>query len=165
MGLVLLLWGCGKDNGDDPLKTPYGALADVKAYRQNIEIIIVQVSTIEALAEEQAVGSANIATAANLYTVYIEQRPQLIQIIEQIDAIKPPPALSDLHQNIRYLVILRLEAYSAVINGWTTQDETLYDVAEEKLRQANILILSLNEQLVAIDETIEKTENNNPLAA
>jgi hypothetical protein len=104
--LLVFLFGCGDSDPDDPSETSYGPLEDVKAYRQNIEPIIVEVSAIEALVQERAVGSANVATAENLYPIYLEQRPKLLQIMEHIDRIKPPSALADLHQDIRRLVTL-----------------------------------------------------------
>ena len=163
--LLVFLFGCGDSDPDDPSETSYGPLEDVKAYRQNIEPIIVEVSAIEALVQERAVGSANVATAENLYPIYLEQRPKLLQIMEHIDRIKPPSALADLHQDIRRLVTLRLEAYGAVIDGWEAQDETRYEVAEGKLRQANALIVSLNEKLMDVDRVVGEADGGNPVAA
>ena len=56
-----------------------------------------------------------------------------------------------LHGQIRELIRLRLEAFDALLEGFESADETLYALAEQRLRQANGLIIDLNEQLMEID--------------
>ena len=96
-------------------------------------------------------GSSNAATAANLNAVYLEVRPQLLEVLLSFDRIQPPPRLATLHDDIRRLIVLRLDAYGLVIEGFGAQNEDLYPVAEVKLRDANEVIPLINEQLCEID--------------
>ena len=156
--VALLLSGCG-DSDEDGEETPFGSLAEVRTYRDQINPLITQVSAMEATVQETAVGTANAATAENLNSVYVEVRPQLLEVLADFDRIEPPAALVSLHDEIRQLIVLRLDAYGLVMEGFSTQDATLYPIAEEKLAAANALIPAINLQLCDIDVALDDRED------
>jgi len=136
--------GCGDtDDGVDRV--------ELRAYRTALEAVIVEVSAVEAEVTERAVGSSNVATAANLEAVYREVRPRLLEALLVADRIEPPGHLADVHAAVRRLIVLRLDAYALVMEGYAAGDESLYQVAEEKLAAANALIPEINLRLCEID--------------
>ncbi len=148
MVMAVLFSGCGDD---DAKGHRFGEPDQVRSYRDALNPIIDQVSAVERQVHERAVGSSNVATAANLNAVYMDVRPMLLETLVDFDRLAPPRKLADLHQNIRSLIILRLDAYRLVMQGYATADSTLYSVAEGQLAQANDLILDVNLELCEID--------------
>lgn len=145
--VALALAGCGDGDGG----TRFGSIDEVQAYRDAVDPVVEEVSAIEAEVQERAVGSSNAATAANLNAVYLEVRPQLLEVLVAFDRIQPPRRLATLHDDIRGLILLRLDAYGLVMEGFSSQNEELYPLAEGKLEDANGLIPLINEQLCEID--------------
>jgi len=165
MWVAALLCGviCGCGNGDSDT-TRFGPTEELRAYRQALDPIALEVSAIEAEVRERAVGSRNEATAANLDAVYRDVRPRLLEALVELDRLEPPARLRDLQGDIRQLIILRLDAYSLVMAGYAEGDEGKYDLAEEKLRQANELILAVNLQLREVDVALGDAEGNRVVA-
>ena len=89
--------------------------------------------------------------------VFLEVRPQLLEVLVELDRAAPPVRLLSLHNNIRSLIILRLDAYALVMEGFTAQDEALYTAAEEKLASANAIIPDINDTLCDIDLALGAT--------
>ena len=141
----LLGTGCG-DTGDGDR-----AAAELRVYRVALEPVIVEVSAVETEVAERAVGSSGAATAANLDAVYREVRPRLLEALVELDRLRPPGQLADVHEGVRRLIILRLDAYGLVVSGYASGDESLYPEAEERLRQANALIPEINLRLCEVD--------------
>ena len=147
--LACALAGCG--DGDDDDGNPTGSAASAGAYRKALEPIIVAVNEIEMDVQETAVGSSGQATAANLAAAFERLRPRLRERLEAFDQIDPPAAWTGLHGQIRELMSLRLEAFDALLEGFVSADLSLYATAEQRLRQANDLIVEINEQLMEMD--------------
>jgi hypothetical protein len=146
---VTLLWGCGDD--DD---SRFGDPDALRAYRAALNPVIDEVSEIEVEVTERAVGSSNAATAENLNAVYTDMRPRLLEALVELDRLQPPRRLQALHADIRQLILLRLDAYRIVMDGYAAQDTTVYMDAEIKLQQANERIVDINLVLCQIDEDL-----------
>ncbi|MED5415211.1 MAG: hypothetical protein VYC64_09690, partial [Candidatus Latescibacterota bacterium] len=95
----LFLASCGDDDSNR-----FGNTDDLRHYRDALNPIIDHVSAIEAQVQQQAVGSSNVATAANLNAVYREVRPQLLETLVDFDRLVPPKNLRTLHHDIRTLI-------------------------------------------------------------
>ena len=156
-----LICSCGNGEGDT---TRFGLATELRTYRSALDPIAREVSAIEAQVQERAVGSRNVATAANLNAVYQEMRPRLLEALVELDRIEPPTRLQGLHRDIRHLIILRLDAYALVMAGYAEGDEGQYSIAEDRLRQANELILAVNLQLREIDVALGDVESNRVVA-
>ncbi len=156
-GGLIAVSGCGDD---DPVSggradTPFGNLGEVEAYRSSLNPVIDAVNEVEIEVQEQAVGSGNVATAENLNSVYTMVRPRLLEALVELDRIVPPSALVPLHDDVRHLMVLRIDAQALVIEGFASgDDETAYAQAESKLAQANGIVSDLNARLCAVDEAI-----------
>ena len=155
-GGLIIVSGCGND---DPvsggLDTPFGNLPEVEAYRSSLNPVIDAVNEIQTEVREQAVGSGNVATAENLNSVYTIVRPRLLEALVELDRMVPPSALVSVHDDVRHLMVLRIDAQALVIEGFASGDgETMYAQAESKLAQANDLVVDLNARLCAIDHAI-----------
>ena len=144
---------------DGAKKTQYGSLNELREYRTLINPIIDEVSAIEREVRDRAVDKLDSALAEKLDEVYREVRPELLEVLVELDRIEPPPGLYSLHTDIRRLILLRLDAYAFVIEGVATGNEVLYDVAEKKLRAANELIPHVNERLCEVDITLGDLED------
>ena len=74
----------------------------------------------------------------------------------------PPPLLSPFHRDTKKLILLRLEAYRAAIEGFDVQQsgsdefDAYYADAEEKFRQANALIGELNTDMQNITAAVQR---------
>ena len=159
--VLALVVGCGDGDGDD--ETPFGDVEQVRAYRAALEPIIVEVSAVEAQVAAEAVGSAGTATAENLAVAYQRVLGRLTRALVGFDKLAPPPKLAPLHRDVERLILLRLEAYTTLLEGWSEGDESLYAVAENRLAAANGLIVGLNEQLMRVDAALSAA-GANPLA-
>ena len=159
----LIFSGCGSD--DDDAETKFGNEAELRTYRGAINPIIDAVSNIDSMVAARAYNSSGtLATADNLNEVFLEVRPQLLEVLVELDRITPPARLAALHGDIRDLIVLRLDAYALVMEGVAAQDESLYAVAEEKLAAANAIIPDLNDTLCDIDEALGATQQCRLLA-
>ena len=162
------LVGCG-DDLKSANQTLYGNAAEVGAYRRQVEPVITAVNDIEMEWQSTAVGASGEATAANLATAFERLKPRLLQALEDFERIEAPPLLAPLHRDIRRLIILRLEAFDALLAGWNDADEAaaevLYEAAEGKLRLANELIPRLNRELQQVDMALLAVADSNPVAA
>jgi len=153
--LGLILAGCGSDDDDG---TKFGDAAELRTYRGSINSIIDSVSAIDSTVVARAYNSSGtLATAENLNEVFLEVRPHLLEALVELDRVAPPARLLSLHNTIRSLIILRLDAYALVMEGFSTQDEALYTTAEEKLAAANAIIPDINNTLCDIDLALGAT--------
>lgn len=141
---ALLAVACGTDDDDT-------AGPDVRAFRQRLEPIILEVSAVEAEVTERAVGSSGAATAAHLEAAYRDLRPRLLEALVALDRLQPPAQVADIQDSIRRLILLRLDAYRLVIEGYAAGDSTAYEEAEAKLAAANALIAAVNARLCEVD--------------
>ncbi|MEE2659489.1 MAG: hypothetical protein VX733_13365 [Candidatus Latescibacterota bacterium] len=159
--LLSLALGSCSNEGDDG---PFGDVDQLRQYRTALNPIIDEITAMEALVEERAVGSANVATAENLSAVYVEVRPRLLEALVDLDRLQPPRGTQQLHANIRQLAVLRLDAYALVLDGFSRGDTTRYPLAEQALRDANELILSINASLCELDVELDDRDNCSLLA-
>jgi hypothetical protein len=162
--LSLLVLSCGKDeqaqDSAASVQTNYGTVKNVTEYLGAINPHIRMVGQIQQQVDQQ-VGTSGQATGMNLSQVMVQARPQLEEVKAQLIVMTPPPKLTSLHKDILTMIDLRLEAYSVTIDGWE-QEKTgggieLYEAAQGKLDQANKLILSLNQQMQQINQTLLQT--------
>ena len=153
---AVLASGCSDDDPvSSPLDTPFGPQQEVQAYRAQLNAVIDVVNDVQAEVQERAIGSGNVATAQNLNAVYLEVRPRLLEALVELDRMVPPPKLVSLHEEVRLLMILRIDAQGLLIEGFASGDgEPMYEEAETKLAQANALVAGLNSRLCAVDEAI-----------
>lgn len=158
--LSLVMVGCGKKPEDKPQpasSTPYGSPQDVSAYFQAIDPLVQQ---LNGLHQElyQKVGSSGKATGANLAPAMAQGKPQLQQVLAQLEKTTPPPLLAPFHEQLKKLVLLRLDAYGLTAEGWkqeqakTPQFENQYNRGEAKLAEAQ----QLGGQLGAERERIQQ---------
>lgn len=163
--------GCGEDGGAS--QTPYGPADEVRAYRLQTNPLIDWVNSLEQEVQSRAVGASGQATAENLAAVYQYAQPLLQDARDSFDRIVPPPALEELHRDMRQVMSLRLAAYEAVLQGWdlqqqqgqNAQSDALYQQAEEGLAQANALIVAVNQELKAVDLALGETGGRNPVVS
>ena len=105
----LIFSGCGSD--DDDAETKFGNEAELRTYRGAINPIIDAVSNIDSMVAARAYNSSGtLATADNLNEVFLEVRPQLLEVLVELDRITPPARLAALHGDIRDLIVLRLDS-------------------------------------------------------
>ena len=57
------------------------------------------------------------------------------------------------------MIVLRLDAYALVMDGYSAGDDSNYPEAERKLADANALIPDLNDTLCDIDQALGATQN------
>ena len=159
--LSCFLVGISACSDDDPVSsggadTPFGSRPEVEAYRALLNPVIDAVNEVQGQVQEQAVGTGNVATAENLNAVYELVRPRLLEALVELDRILPPTALVALHDDVRLLLVLRIDAQALVMEGFAGDDgaEEMYRQAEAKLEEANALIPGLNSRLCEIDNTI-----------
>jgi len=150
--LLLALTGCGGD-GDE------AGAEQLRAYRVALEPVVAEVTAVEAEVVERAVGSTGVATAANLDAVYRDVRPRLLEALVELDRIAPPGRVADVHEAVRRLIVLRLDAYARVMTGYASGDESLYAGAEDLLRRANALIPEINARLCEVDVALGDRDN------
>lgn len=158
--LTLVMAGCGKKPEEKPQaasSTPYGSPKDVIAYLQAIDPLVQQ---LNALHQElyQKVGSSGKATGANLAPTMEQGRPKLQQVLAQLEKTTPPPLLAPFHEQLKKLVLLRLDAYGFTAEGWKQEQakipqfEDQYNRSEAKLNEAQ----QLGGQLGAERERIQQ---------
>ena len=156
LAALAALCGCGDDDvAGSASQTPYGDRADVEAYRLQLNPVVDAVNAVETEVQERAVGSADVATAQNLNEVYTQVRPRLLEALVELDRIAPPSTLVSLHEDIRGLLVLRIDAQALVMEGYAADDgQVQYAEAETKLAAANAMVPALNDSLCAVDVAI-----------
>ncbi len=163
LSLLVLMWGCGDD--EEGAETPYGSVEEVWVYRERINPLIDEINAIEMEVQETAVGALGQATADNIAAACERLCQRLRAVLEELEAIEPPALLAPLHGEVRRVVLLRLEAYDAVLAALGDLDEALFAEAVEKLNQANVLAAQLNEDLQEVDQTLASAKRKTVLAA
>ena len=163
--ILLLLASCAPE----PEETPYGSAADVRAYLQEIEPYIRQVSAVQQQVHGQ-VGTSGAGTGQNLSEVMDETRPLLQQLHDDFSGVTPPPLLGPLHRDIGRLISLRLAAFDATTKGWQLERQKgdaalLYAEAEEKLQEANGLSAALNDQLKDVNTALQEFTSSQQAAS
>ncbi|MFH1568277.1 MAG: hypothetical protein ABIL09_09795 [Gemmatimonadota bacterium] len=146
-------------------QTPFGTPAQVGEYLTRIDPYVQEVGRIEAavetaLSSERAGSAERRGTGSNLADAATRARPQLQRVLEEFDAIEPPPLLAPFHRDVKKLMLVRLEAYATIAAGWEAEQagreyRTIYDRAEAGLRDANGLIQQLNAQMARINQSLE----------
>jgi len=169
--VVLLLVACGQQDGEEKEpspSTPFGSQDAVQAYLAQIDPFINEIGQIHARWEE-ALGSRGEGTlerqgtGRNLAATAAKVEPEMKQLLARVDEIEPPPLLVPFHRDTRKLVVLRLEAYAATQEGWQAESEerdfqAAYEVAQNKVREANEHIHSLNRQMQQIRQALQKVQ-------
>ena len=158
--LVISASGCA----DNDSGTRFGPADQVRDYRSRLNPIIDDVGALENEVTDRAVSTSNRATPSNLDTVYRDIRPQLLEALVELDRIEPPTKLRHVHDSIRQLILLRLDAYAEVTAAVAGGSEGPLPEAEEKLRLANDMIRELNETLCEIDIALGDLEDCRLLA-
>lgn len=165
---LLLVLGCGSSQEQpapkpavpDAPATPFGTVAEVKAYLDKIAPHIQLVSQLQAELDRQ-IGTAGKVTSKNLAAAAAAAIPRLRQAHEEFARLQPPPLLAPLHRDIEKLMVLRLDAYSAAAEGWQREqqngDTAWHTVVETKLQGANDLIVQLNQQLQQVNGALAQT--------
>ena len=167
-GGLLLLVACGQPEPQtSPASpgTPFGTAAEVSGYLQQISPYVQEIGRLQ-VTVEQALSSATPGaeprrgTGRNLAEAAKQVRPRLQEILKEFDGLEPPALLAPFHRDTKKLMLLRLEAYRLVAEGWQTEEagadfQTLYDSAEARLREANEMISSLNAQMGQINQALE----------
>ena len=166
--LVVGVMGCGKD---EKPQTPFGSVKAVREYRERLDSVIVEANAIELGVRDRAVGSTGQATGQNLSPVYQELRPRLTALIDELDGIKVPKRLRDMHADLGAALALRLEAFDLVIAGWEIEREQTFDEARSnyvsaalKLNEANEFLLQVSEVLLELDIALGEVEGRNPVS-
>ncbi len=141
--------------------TIYGTLADVEGYLQQINPHMQEIGRIQ-LEVDKVVGSTGKATGSNLAPVMKKNRPPLAAVEQALREITSPPLLAPFHANIIKMVTLRLSAYDATIRGNEAEnssgDLSLYTEAETQLKDANKIIVQLNEEMAKIYQAISESQ-------
>jgi hypothetical protein len=175
--LALLVNACGKTEEEPPPQTEsqsidtaqstaYGSLADVSAYLEQINPHILQIGTLQ-MEYEEALASAKQGTADrrgtghNLAVKAAAVEPGFQAILEDLEAIQPPPLLAPFHRDTRKMLTARIEALTRTMEGWDVEQqggdfEAVYRDAEAKYEAANQLILQLNTQMNKINVAVQE---------
>ena len=140
-------------------QTPYGDRAQVQTYLEAINPFVQEVGKIQ-LEIDKMVGSSGQATGKNLAPAMEIAKPRLQQAIADFAKISPPPLLSPLHNDIKNMMVLRLAGYETTIRGWAQEQQDgsteAYAEAEGKLREANQLIITLNQEMAKVFQALEQ---------
>jgi len=165
---ALLLASCGQREPQTPAAapdTPFGTVAEVREYLDQIgpyvqEIGDLQASVEQALSSVQRQGDVRRGTGRNLSAAAEAVQPRMQQILDEFGQITPPALLAPFHRDTEKLVLLRLEAYRLLAEGWQAEEaggdfEATYNRAETKLREANEAIRGLNNQMAQINGALE----------
>jgi hypothetical protein len=156
--------GPGDDNEDsqpqaDQPATAYGSTEEVNEYLGAMDPFIQRIGTIQATVD-QVLGSSGKGTGENLAPAASDARELLNQLLEEFDAVNPPPLLSPFHRDIKKLITLRLEAYAATIDGWELEQDGgefrgHYDQAQGNYKEANDVIVGLNGEMAKIHKVLQ----------
>jgi hypothetical protein len=171
--LLVTSWlGCGPsdDSATEQAEadTPYGNATEVSAYLTALQPNVQRVSELQREYEQALSSAAQDATSRrgtgrNLATKAEQVRPQLVAVLDQIDAIQPPALLAPFHRDTKKMVVARLEAYAKTMEGWEVEQaggdfEAVYREAEQRLQEANALIRQLSERFDKISSALQQAE-------
>ncbi len=165
LGVVLLLAliGCGDDKAP---QTEFGSVKSVRAYREEVEDIIVEANAIEQEFRETAVGSTGQATGNNLSAAAMRLRPRLVAAIDELDRVKVPKKLVETHADVHAALMLRLVAFDLMIEGWSVEQQQTFDEAQplyvdatKKLNEAIGILNRSNEVLFEVDIALAEAES------
>ena len=146
---MFALSACGGGEEDDEAaeskssstaETPFGSVEEVTSYLAAIGPFVRQIGAIQADLEQRGVGSTGTAAAANIAPAAADAETSLKEILAGFEELTPPPLLSPFHRDTKKLILLRLEAYRAAIEGFDVQQtgsdefDTYYADAKEKFR-------------------------------
>lgn len=162
--LLVAAVGCGKD--EEP-QTAFGSVKSVQRYREALEDIIVEANAVEQEFREMAVGSTGQATGNNLSDEAMRLRPRLVAVIDELDRIKVPKKLADTHADVAAALMLRLEAFDLMIEGWGIEQQQTFDEAQplyvdaaKKLNEATGMLTQINSVLEEVDIALVEAGNN-----
>ncbi len=168
LATLLVLASCGQPEPEAPAappETPFGTVAEVQAYLARIGPYVQEVGSLQASVEQglssgDPAGGPRRGTGRNLSEGAAAIHPRMQAIVKEFDALEPPALLAPFHRDTKKLMLLRLEAYRLLMEGWQTEEaggdfQALYDSAETRLRDANEMIRLLNGQIVQITKSVE----------
>ena len=171
--LALTLLGCGREADDgeeipttESAATPYGSAAEVTEYLMAMRPFIRDIGAIQtevetALSSVTGAGGERQGTGRNLAAAAGNARPRLEGLLGDFEQLAPPALMAPLHRDVVKLMKVRLAAYENMQDGWSVEQSggefrPLYKEAEEKLRQANVLITDLNDSLTSVNTSLQK---------
>lgn len=160
---LLSLAACG---GEKPVQTPYGSVREVEDYLKKVDPFIREIGKIHqqyelGLATAGASSEVRRGTGQNLAEAAEAIRPRLRKLLGEFEDIEPPPLLAPFHRDTKQLIVARLDAYGATINGRDAEEssgdfDAMYRQAEAELKKANDLILRLNSEMEKIIAAVER---------
>ncbi len=167
LSIILLLAACGTKSEHPAAtpaatptpspSTPFGSVADIRAYLRDIDPYIRQVSQLQAQLEQQ-IGSSGKVTSQNLAAAAAAAAPPLRASVERFQQLHPPALLAPVHEEISQLMVSRLDAYTQAIDGWRreqqTGDTTWQRAVEAQLQRANELIAKINPELQQLNQLV-----------
>jgi hypothetical protein len=170
LNIILLLAACGTKSehpADTPAatptpapSTPFGSVADIRAYLTEIDPYIRQVSQLQAQVEQQ-IGSSGKVTSQNLAAAAAAAAPPLRAAIDRFQQLRPPALLAPVHEEISQLMVSRLDAYTQAVEGWKREqqngDTTWQRGVEAQLQRANELIARINPELQQLNQLVTGT--------
>ena len=171
--LTLMLSACGgsqdEETGDSSSasssspQTAFGSVEEVTSYLVAIDPFVRKIGSIQGELEQQGVGSSGGAAAANLAPAAAAAASSLKEILADFEELTAPPLLAPFHRDTKKLILLRLEAYRATIEGFDIQQagsgdlEAHYAEPEEKFQLANSLIGELNADMQNITSALRQS--------
>ena len=154
---------------DSGSTTAYGSSVEVSQYLGSIDPLylgsidpfIQRIGATQAEVDK-VLGTAGKGTGENLAPAADVARKQLNLLMEEFNAVTPPPLLAPFHRDTKKLIALRLQAYTATIDGWKLEQEgareeyrSYYDEAQNHYKEANEVIIGLNGQMEKINEALQ----------
>lgn len=146
---------------DSGSTTAYGSSVEVSQYLGSIDPFIQRIGATQAEVDK-VLGTAGKGTGENLAPAADVARKQLNLLMEEFNAVTPPPLLAPFHRDTKKLIALRLQAYTATIDGWKLEQEgareeyrSYYDEAQNHYKEANEVIIGLNGQMEKINKALQ----------
>jgi hypothetical protein len=172
--LTLTLSACGgsQDEGpgdsssasSSPPQTAFGSVEEVTSYLVAIDPFVRKIGSIQGELEQRGVGSSGGAAAANIAAA---AETSLKEILADFEELTAPPLLASFHRDTKKLILLRLEASRATIEGFDIQQagsgdfKARYAEGEEKFQLANSLIGGLNADMQNVTSTLRQSAGTN----
>lgn len=140
-------------------ETPYGSVEEVTTYLETIGPFVRDISTVQHNLEERSVGTTGKSAAPNLAPAAADAEQELKKILLAFEDVSPPPLLAPFHRDTKKLILLRIGAYRASVEGFAVQEDggeaqSHYTEAEAKFRQANQMIGELNTNMRLITDAL-----------
>lgn len=153
-------------NVDMTAETAYGTIAAVTGYLETINPHILKIGDLQkqyedALASARQGAADRRGTGRNLAARAAQVRPEFQLVLDELDAVQPPPLLAPFHRDTRKMLAARIDALARTMEGWEVEQAggdfaPIYRDAEAKYEAANQLILQLNTQMNRINASVQE---------